>query len=229
MTGDFVVRWLGRVEYAPTIEAMQAFTAARTEATPDELWVLEHPPVLTLGQAGKPEHLIAATDIPLVQTDRGGQITYHGPGQIVVYVLMDLRRRGYFVREAVQRIEQAAIDVLAAHGIASERHAGAPGIYLSHAVPAGPSQAGAPQGAKISALGLKVRHGCTYHGVSLNVAMDLAPFELINPCGYAGMPVTDMASCLPDPQARSPEFFRRIGDAFAQTLVRTLAPRTPTP
>ena len=105
MADDFVVRWLGRAEYAPTVEAMQAFTAARTEATPDELWVLEHPPVLTLGQAGKPEHLIAPTDIALVQTDRGGQITYHGPGQVVVYVLMDLRRRGYFVREAVQRIE----------------------------------------------------------------------------------------------------------------------------
>lgn len=227
MADDFVVRWLGRAEYAPTVEAMQAFTAARTEATPDELWVLEHPPVLTLGQAGKPEHLIAPTDIALVQTDRGGQITYHGPGQVVVYVLMDLRRRGYFVREAVQRIEQAAIDVLAEFGIASERHAGAPGIYLSHAVPS------APQGAKISALGLKVRHGCTYHGVSLNVAMDLAPFQLINPCGYAGMPVTDMASCLPDPQARTPEFFRRVGDAFAQALARSLAHRpttgTPTP
>ena len=227
MADDFVVRWLGRAEYAPTVEAMQAFTAARTEATPDELWVLEHPPVLTLGQAGKPEHLIAPTDIALVQTDRGGQITYHGPGQVVVYVLMDLRRRGYFVREAVQRIEQAAIDVLAEFGIASERHAGAPGIYLSHALP------GAPQGAKISALGLKVRHGCTYHGVSLNVAMDLAPFQLINPCGYAGMPVTDMASCLPDPQARTPEFFRRVGDAFAQALARSLAHRpttgTPTP
>ena len=227
MADDFVVRWLGRAEYAPTVEAMQAFTAARTEATPDELWVLEHPPVLTLGQAGKPEHLIAPTDIALVQTDRGGQITYHGPGQVVVYVLMDLRRRGYFVREAVQRIEQAAIDVLAEFGIASERHAGAPGIYLSRAVP------GAPQGAKISALGLKVRHGCTYHGVSLNVAMDLAPFQLINPCGYAGMPVTDMASCLPDPQARTPEFFRRVGDAFAQALARSLAHRpttgTPTP
>ncbi len=228
MGADPIVRRLGRVEYAPTVQAMQALTNARTEASPDELWVLEHPPVFTLGQAGKPEHLIAATDIPLVQTDRGGQITYHGPGQVVVYVLIDLRRRGYFVREAVQRIEQAAIDTLAAHGIAAERQAGAPGVYLAQTMPAGPdarATPGAPQGAKISALGLKVRNGCTYHGISLNVAMDLAPFALINPCGYAGMAVTDMASCLPAPLARSPQFLARVGDELAQQLVQHLAPR----
>lgn len=219
MGADPIVRRLGRVEYAPTVHAMQALTNARTDTTPDELWVLEHPPVFTLGQAGKPEHLIAPTAIPVVQTDRGGQITYHGPGQVVVYVLIDLRRRGYFVREAVQRIEQAAIDTLAAHGIVAERHAGAPGVYLAQAT------AGAPQGAKISALGLKVRNGCTYHGISLNVAMDLAPFALINPCGYAGMAVTDMASCLPAPEARSPQFLARVGDELAQQLVQHLAPR----
>lgn len=193
-----VVRELGRVDYEPTWRAMQAFTAQRGEDTPDELWLLEHPPVYTLGQAGKPEHLIAATDIPVVPIDRGGQITYHGPGQAVVYVLVDLRRRGYGIRELVSRMEQAVIDLLAAHHVAAERLAGAPGVYVG--------------GAKIAALGLRVRHGCTYHGLAFNVDMDLAPFAAINPCGYAGMRVTqcrDLGVNLALPQA-------------GQALVRTL-------
>lgn len=171
-----IVRTLGRVEYEPTWRAMQDFTARRDADTPDELWLLEHPPVYTQGQAGRPEHLIASTEIPVVPIDRGGQITYHGPGQVVVYVLVDLRRRGYGIRELVQRMEQAVIDVLAAHGVAAQRREGAPGVYVD--------------GAKIAALGLRVRHGCTYHGLAFNVDMDLAPFAAINPCGYPGMAVT---------------------------------------
>ena len=171
-----VVRSLGRVEYVPTWRAMQDFTAWRTADTPDEIWLLEHPSVYTQGQAGKPEHLIAETDIPVVPIDRGGQITYHGPGQVVAYVLVDLRRRGYGIRELVARLEQAVIDLLAAQGVAAARLAGAPGVYAG--------------GAKIAALGLRVKHGCTYHGLALNVDMDLAPFDAINPCGYAGMAVT---------------------------------------
>lgn len=171
-----VIRHLGCVEYEPTWRAMQAFTAARDEHTPDELWLLEHPPVYTQGQAGKPEHLLAETGIPLVHIDRGGQITYHGPGQIVAYLLVDLKRRGYGIRELVTRIEQALIDLLAAHGVRAERLAGAPGVYVD--------------GAKIAALGLRVKQGRTYHGAALNVDMNLGPFAAINPCGYAGMAVT---------------------------------------
>ncbi|MFP5408048.1 MAG: lipoyl(octanoyl) transferase LipB [Gammaproteobacteria bacterium] len=185
-----VVRSLGRVAYEPTWRAMQTFTAERTADTPDELWLLEHPPVYTQGQAGKPEHLIAATAIPVVPIDRGGQITYHGPGQIVAYVLVDLRRRGYGIRELVTRMEQAVIDLLAAQGVAAARQPGAPGVYVD--------------GAKIAALGLRVKHGCTYHGLALNVDMDLTPFAAINPCGYAGMPVTqcrDLGVTLTLPQA----------------------------
>lgn len=170
------MRHLGRVEYAPTWRAMQDFTAQRSPDTPDEIWLLQHPPVYTQGQAGKAEHLIAATDIPVVSIDRGGQITYHGPGQIVAYVLVDLRRRGYGIRELVTRLEQAVIEVLATVGVSAERQAGAPGVYVA--------------GAKIAALGLRVKHGCTYHGLALNVDMDLRPFAAINPCGYAGMRVT---------------------------------------
>lgn len=171
-----VVRSLGHVAYEPTWRAMQDFTARRAAVTPDELWLLEHPPVYTQGQAGRAEHLIAATDIPVVPIDRGGQITYHGPGQVVVYVLVDLRRRGYGIRELVTRMEQAVINVLAAQGVTAARLAGAPGIYVD--------------GAKIAALGLRVKRGCTYHGLAFNVDMDLAPFAAINPCGYPGMPVT---------------------------------------
>ncbi|HUW27630.1 MAG TPA: lipoyl(octanoyl) transferase LipB [Sulfuriferula sp.] len=171
-----LIRHLGRVDYTPTWHAMQDFTARRDAVTADEIWLLQHPPVYTLGQAGKPEHLLHRTDIPLVKIDRGGQITYHGPGQVVAYLLVDLKRRGLGVRELVSRMEQAVIDLLAEHGIDAERKADAPGVYVN--------------GAKIAALGLRIKHGCSYHGVALNADMDLTPFSHINPCGYQGMAVT---------------------------------------
>ncbi len=158
---------------------MQAFTAQRTMETPDELWLCEHPPVFTQGLAGKPEHLLSDIGIPVVKIDRGGQITYHGPGQLVCYLLLDLKRRGLGIKALVNRMEQSVIDLLAGFGVAAERLAGAPGVYVG--------------GAKIAALGLKVKNGHSYHGLSLNVAMDLAPFAAINPCGYAGMAVTQLS------------------------------------
>lgn len=190
MTPELAVHQLGRVDYEPTWRAMQEFTATRTPETADELWVCEHPPVYTLGQAGKPEHLLTDIGIPLVQIDRGGQITYHGPGQVVIYLLIDLPRRKLKVREIVTAIEQAVIDLLAGYDVAAERHEKAPGVYV------GP--------AKVAALGLRIRKGCCYHGVSLNVDMDLSPFAAINPCGYPGMPVTqtkDLGISLTPPQA----------------------------
>jgi len=171
-----LVRSLGLVEYEPTWQAMKAFTAARNTDTRDEIWLLQHPPVYTQGQAGKPEHLLRANDIPVVQIDRGGQITYHGPGQIVAYLLLDLRRWKLNVRELVRLMEQAVIDLLAQHGVAAQRRNDAPGVYVSDA--------------KIAALGLKITNGCCYHGLALNVDMDLSPFVNINPCGYAGLQVT---------------------------------------
>jgi len=191
-SGAPIVRQIGRTEYEPTFAAMRAFTDARTASTPDELWLVEHEPVFTLGQAADRSHVLDARDIPVVKTDRGGEVTYHAPGQAVIYLLMDLRRRQaenrLFVREFVSRIEQAVIDTLAGYGLVTERKPGAPGIYLAqHAT------YGHRQGAKIAALGLKVRsNGCTYHGVALNVAMDLVPFSLINPCGYPGLQTVDM-------------------------------------
>jgi lipoyl(octanoyl) transferase len=177
------VRFLGRVDYDETWQAMRRFTAARDADTADELWVCEHPPVYTLGQAGKREHLLEDIGIPLVACDRGGQITYHGPGQVVVYALIDLARRGLAVRDFVRRIEQAIIDCLGAQGIVAARLAGAPGVYVENQ--------GTRSGlAKIAALGLRVRRKGCYHGLALNVDMDLAPFAAINPCGYAGMAVT---------------------------------------
>ena len=178
--------WRGIEAYDVSFDAMRAFTEARTPLTRDEIWLVEHPPVYTLGQAGDPSHLLAeASGIPLVRVDRGGQITYHGPGQLVAYLLFDLRRRKLMVRELVTRIEQAVIDTLAAYNLAGVRKAGAPGIYVSD---------GPLEGAKVAALGLKIRNGCSYHGVSLNVAMNLQPFDDINPCGYAGLRTVDMAS-----------------------------------
>ncbi len=186
---DLIIRQLGRQDYLPTYEAMKKFTAERTTDTPDEIWVLEHPPVYTLGQAGDPAHLLKPqVDIPLVPIDRGGQITYHGPGQIVVYLLLDLRRRHLFVRELVHRIEQSIIDTLADVGISGERQAGAPGIYLAEQAKLAKQNVGA----KIAALGLKITKQCSYHGLALNVDMDLSPFEAINPCGYAGLKTIDL-------------------------------------
>ena len=189
-TAPLALRWRGTEPYEVSFAAMRAFTDARTADTPDEIWLVEHPPVFTLGQAGNPAHLLAAdSGIPLVKVDRGGQITYHGPGQVIAYLLLDLRRRKLMVREMVTRIEQAVIDTLAAYNLAGERKAGAPGIYVAPG-PDGERHAGA----KIAALGLKIRNGCSYHGVSLNVQMDLRPFLAINPCGYAGLETVDMAT-----------------------------------
>ncbi|WDS38188.1 lipoyl(octanoyl) transferase LipB [Pseudoxanthomonas sp.] len=164
---------LGRQPYEPVWRAMQRFTDARDESKPDALWVVEHDPVFTLGQAGKPEHVLAAGDIPVIHVDRGGQVTYHGPGQLVVYPLLDLKRLKIGVRDYVCLIEQAIIDTCAEWNITAERKDGAPGVYVA--------------GAKIGALGIRVRRGCTFHGLSFNIAMDLEPFQRINPCGYQGL------------------------------------------
>jgi lipoyl(octanoyl) transferase len=197
------LRRLGRVDYAACLAAMQDFTDRRDAETPDELWLVEHSPVFTLGLAGKPEHVLDAGDIPVVQCDRGGQVTYHGPGQVVLYTLLDLKRADLGVKALVSALEQAVIDLLAPLGIVGERRAGAPGAYVA--------------GAKIAALGLRVRRGCCYHGLSLSVAMDLTPFARINPCGYAGLAVTDLRSLAPaaaDPQP--------IGECLASTLAGLL-------
>ncbi len=173
------VRELGRQPYEPVWRAMQRFTDARDESTPDELWLVEHDPVFTLGQAGKPEHVLAAGDIPVIHVDRGGQVTYHGPGQIVAYPLFDLKRMKVGVRDYVCRIEQSMIDTMAEWNIHAERKEGAPGVYVA--------------GAKVGALGIRVRRGCTFHGLAFNIAMDLEPWYRINPCGYQGLQVTTLA------------------------------------
>ena len=169
---------LGRQAYEPVWRAMQRFTDARDQDTLDELWLVEHEPVFTLGQAGKPEHVLAPGEIPVLHVDRGGQVTYHGPGQIVLYPLLDLRRIGIGVREYVCRIEQAIIDTLDEWNIGGQRREGAPGVYVA--------------GAKVAALGIRVRRGCTFHGLAFNIGMDLEPFHRINPCGYQGLQVTSM-------------------------------------
>ena len=195
-------RQLGRVDYLPTYQAMQDFTAARDEITPDALWICEHPAVYTQGLAGKSDHILNPGEIPVVQTNRGGQVTFHGPGQVVVYPLIDLKRAGYFIKEYVFRIEEAAIKTLAHFGVTGHRVAGSPGIYVrlddpfSHAALSGPFDAADPfRGlGKIAALGIKLSRHCTYHGVALNVAMDLEPFSRINPCGYANLKTTDLST-----------------------------------
>jgi len=192
---------LGRRPYAETVDAMRAFTEARTDDTPDQLWLVEHDPVYTQGLAGKAEHLLSPGGIPVVATNRGGQVTYHGPGQVVAYPLVDLRRLGIYVKEYVYRLENAVLKVLADHGVTGHRVAGAPGIYVrlddpfGHAALAGPMPGGDPfRGlGKVAALGIKVSKHRSYHGVALNVAMDLAPFAGINPCGYAGLQTVDLA------------------------------------
>jgi len=188
-----VFRWRGLEPYTQSFDAMRAFTETRTAETPDEIWLVEHPPVFTLGLAGDPAHLLNPnSNIPLVKVDRGGQITYHGPGQVVAYLLLDLRRRKLMVRELVHRIEAGVIETLASYNLATERKERAPGIYVAP-TPSQPAQQ-SHAGAKIAALGLKIRNGCSYHGVSLNVKMDLQPFLAINPCGYAGLETVDMAT-----------------------------------
>ncbi len=215
------LRVLGRAEYLPTWEAMRRFTETRTSDTADELWVVEHPPVFTLGQAGKREHVLAPGDIPVVQTDRGGQVTYHGPGQVVAYPLVDLRRLGIYVKELVFRIEQAVIQVLDSYGVDGRRVRGAPGIYVPFA---GAPRSGEFAGlAKIAALGIKVTRGASYHGVALNVAMDLSPFDRINPCGYAGLPTVDLATLGVD--ARWDDAADRLADRLSCHLSRHLSAR----
>ncbi len=181
--GSFLLlRHKGLCEYTPTFQAMQAFTQARQNDTPDELWLLQHAPVFTLGLNARPEHLLAPGDIPVVQTDRGGQVTYHGPGQLVAYLLLDLRRRRLGVRQVVSAMEQSVIALLAEHGVNAEARADAPGVYV--------------QGRKIAALGLRVKNGRSYHGLSLNLDMDLEPFQRINPCGYQGLEITQWRDLL---------------------------------
>jgi len=173
-----VLRDLGMVEYLPTCERMQRFTAVRGPDTPDEIWFLTHPPVFTLGVAGRREHVLTPGDIPVVQTDRGGQVTYHGPGQLVVYVLVDLRRAALGVRDVVTALERSVIDLMAEQGVEAAARADAPGVYV--------------RGAKLASLGIRVRRGCSYHGLALNVDMDLEPFRWINPCGHAGLAMTQL-------------------------------------
>lgn len=176
MSDRLYIRELRRAPYEGIWSDMKAFTDTRTEKTPDELWLVEHPPVFTLGQAGKEEHLLAPGNIPIIRTDRGGQVTYHGPGQLVAYLMFDIRRLGIHVRDLVSGIETAVIDLLREYGIEGQARRDAPGVYI--------------EGRKIAALGLRVRRGCSYHGLSLNVDMDLEPFSRINPCGYQGLEVT---------------------------------------
>jgi len=199
---QLLVRQLGRCDYQDTWEQMQRFTDERAADTMDELWLLEHPPVFTLGQAGKREHLLNPGDIPIVQADRGGQVTYHGPGQLIGYLLLDLRRAGLGIRRLVTLLEQSIINLLAEHGIQSEARRDAPGVYVD--------------GRKIAALGLRVRRGCSFHGLALNVDMDLEPFTRINPCGYEGLEVTQIKD------QGGPTNLTQIGIKLAEHLCRHL-------
>ncbi|PZW49561.1 lipoyl(octanoyl) transferase LipB [Pseudomonas sp. URMO17WK12:I2] len=200
---DLIVRHLGLVDYLPTLEAMRALTAERDETTPDEIWLLQHPQVFTQGQAGKPEHLLAPGDIPVVQVERGGQVTYHGPGQLVGYLMLDLRRLDLGVRELVTVMEQALVEVLASYGVEAAPRADAPGVYV--------------KGDKIASLGLRVRRGCSFHGLALNIDMDMTPFGRINPCGYAGLQMTQLKDLVATPPAFD-EAARRLEQALRQRL-----------
>ena len=218
------VRTLGRVNYEPTLAAMRAFTEARTADTPDEIWLCEHPPVYTQGLAGKPEHVLNPQGIPVVATNRGGQVTYHGPGQVVAYPLVDLKRLNIYVKEYVYRLEQALLKTLEQFDVTGHRVAGAPGIYVKlddpfgHAGLVGPRLDRFEGLGKIAALGIKVSRHCAYHGVALNVAMDLQPFAGINPCGYAGLQTVDLSTI--GVQA----LWRDVADVFAAKLVTYLSP-----
>lgn len=204
---DLQVHHLGEVNYEPTFDRMKAFTDQRTADTPDEIWLLEHPPVFTQGQAGKAEHLLAPGDIPVVQVDRGGQVTYHGPGQLVAYVLLDIRRLGLGVRDLVSHLEHSVVDVLAQYGISAYPKPDAPGVYVE-------TQSGE---AKIASLGLRIRRGFSYHGLALNVDMDLAPFQRINPCGYQGLAVTRMQDL-----TESPVTVEEVGEAWLSSFTQRL-------
>lgn len=209
-----ILRSLQFMDYLPCLQAMRQFTALREPSTPDEIWLVEHPPVFTQGLAGKAEHVLTPGDIPVVATERGGQVTYHGPGQVLAYVLMDLRRARITVRHLVEQLEAAVIATLAEYGVAGMRRPGAPGVYLPQA------QAPDTAGPKISALGVKVSRGCTYHGLALNVAMDLDPFGRINPCGYPGLEVIDLRQALMSQRGQDP-----VLQASAQVLVQDAAAR----
>lgn len=202
-----IVKRLGRKDYRETWQAMREFTDTREATTADEIWLVEHPPVFTQGQAGKPEHLLAATDIPIVQSDRGGQVTYHGPGQLVVYPLVDLRRLKLGVRELVTRIELSVVDFLAEFGIKAVPRADAPGVYVERK--------------KIASLGLRVRRGCAYHGVAINIEGDLSPFLLINPCGYAGLEMVnlrDLSSTMLSLDDLADRYLDRLGERLEISL-----------
>jgi lipoyl(octanoyl) transferase len=221
-----IVKTLGRVDYVATLQAMRDFTEARGPDTDDELWLCEHAPTYTQGLAGKAEHLLNPAGIPVVQTNRGGQVTYHGPGQVVAYALVDLKRLGIFVKDYVFRLEAAVIQTLASFDISGHRVATAPGIYVrlhdphAHAALTGPEVPGDPfRGlGKIAALGIKVSRHCTYHGVALNVAMDLQPFAGINPCGYAGLETVDLARI--GVSTDWPTVAQRFGERLAAQLSR---------
>lgn len=220
------VHWLsGQQAFTPLWEAMHDYTAQRTEDSPDQLWLLEHEPVYTLGLAGRPEHVLYPRAIPLVHTDRGGQVTYHGPGQLVAYCLLDLRRYGLYVKSYVALLERVILDTLAALGADYAcLQPGAPGVYVPLGYPdskAGPAHTGQTpeQQAKIAALGVKISKGCSYHGVAINVDMDLSPFEGINPCGYVGLRTTDLAHC------GIHTTVSRVGHLFTSHLQHTLSHR----
>ncbi len=247
------IKRLGLVDFEPTWRAMQQLNKSRATETPDEIWLLQHPPVFTLGLAGKPEHVLTPGDIPVVKTDRGGQVTYHGPGQLVVYLLLDIRRLGFGVKELVKRIEQSVLDLLAEYGIDSDRRSGMPGVYVSSPSPS-PSLPPPPGGReenlaslpswetrehlkrsrgwregvtssteftdKISAIGLRVANHATYHGLSLNIDMDLEPFSRINPCGYEGLAVTHMRDCGVD--FGNEDKMHVIGDKLVAHLIQQL-------
>jgi lipoyl(octanoyl) transferase len=193
-----IIRRSGLVEYLPTWQAMQRFTDERDADTDDEIWLLQHPPVFTLGMAADPSHVLAAGDIPVVQTDRGGQVTYHGPGQLVLYTLFDLRRNGLGVRDLVMRLERAVIELVGAHGVQAVGRRDAPGVYVG--------------GRKLASIGMRIRRGASYHGLALNVDMDLSPFARINPCGMAGMQVTQLADL------GVPGSVDQVGEALASWL-----------
>ena len=208
-TPPLMVKALGRVDYAATLEAMKLFTESRDQQTPDEVWLLEHPPTFTQGLAGKPEHILTPCSIPVVQVDRGGQITYHGPGQLVIYTLIDLARHNLKVRSFVRLLEEATLLTLAQMGIKAERQPGAPGIYI--------------EGNKIASLGLKIKYGCSYHGLAINVDMDLTPFQQINPCGYPGLKIVQLRDFIPPPP------LTEIGQCWVQhfkTLISDTAHRS---
>ncbi|PRB74521.1 lipoyl(octanoyl) transferase LipB [Pseudomonas sp. MYb185] len=205
---QLIVRELGLVEYQPTLEAMRRLTAERDADTADEIWLLQHPSVFTQGQAGKAEHLLAPGDIPVIQVERGGQVTYHGPGQLVGYLMLDLRRLGLGVRELVTAMERSLVELLASYGVEAAPKADAPGVYVD--------------GAKIASLGLRVRRGCSFHGLALNVDMDMQPFQRINPCGYSGLRMVQLSELVAQPVDIN-EVAQRLEQTLRQQLGYPLA------